>query len=159
TLQGQNNGISVMRESGRFYPLAQQEFNVVRHLTSSVVGYHAVPLIQLLILTIVLFFLDKSLSITARFGLVAVCLILPSIVYNFTGLVYPDRNVVFWLACLILFVQLFEQTRSTVWASMTVVAAQILLYYKETAFLLLLGFATARLALRCRRANHEGWDL
>ena len=33
-----------------------------------------------------------------------------------------------------------------------------MLYYKETAFLLLLGFAVGRLLLRCWKGNHAGWD-
>ena len=32
-----------------------------------------------------------------------------------------------------------------------------MIYYKETAFLLLLGFAASRFILRCRNAPHAGW--
>jgi hypothetical protein len=33
-----------------------------------------------------------------------------------------------------------------------------MLYYKETAFLLLLGFAVGRLLSRCWKGNHAGWE-
>jgi hypothetical protein len=33
-----------------------------------------------------------------------------------------------------------------------------MIYYKETAFLLLLGFAVGRLILRCRNERHATWD-
>jgi hypothetical protein len=68
------------------------------------------------------------------------------------------RNVLFFLACLVLSVKRFEQTRSIVWAVTAVVCAQIMIYYKETAFLLLLGFAVGRLILRCRNVREGGWD-
>jgi hypothetical protein len=158
TLRGRNLWPSILPSSGRFFPLGQQEFNLIRHFTSSVAGYHAVPIAQLLIVSCILFFLDYALSITAQLVLVAVCLILPSIVNSFTGLVFPDRNVVFWLACLVFFVKLFEQTWSTAWAVAAAISAQNMIYYKETAFLLLLGFAIGRLILRCRRADGKGWN-
>ena len=39
-----------------------------------------------------------------------------------------------------------------------VISSQFMLYYKETGFLLLLGFAVGRLLLRCRRVDQAGWD-
>lgn len=144
--------------SGRFFPLHIQEFNLVRHFTRSVAGYHAVPIVQLLILSCLLIFLDRALSITARATLSAVCLLMSSIVYSFTGLIFPERNVVFWLACLLFFVKLFEQSGLTSWAVAAALSAQNMIYYKETAFLLLLGFALGRLISRCRRADAKGWD-
>jgi uncharacterized membrane protein YidH (DUF202 family) len=59
---------------------------------------------------------------------------------------------------MLLFVVLFDRTRFTAWAVAAAISAQIMIYYKETAFLLLLGFAAGRLMLRCRGANGKGWD-
>jgi hypothetical protein len=41
TLKGHNlsYGISMNRESGRFWPLGLQEFNLVRHFTHTITGY------------------------------------------------------------------------------------------------------------------------
>lgn len=158
TLKGQNLWPPIWRENGRFFPLGHQEFNLIRHFTDSVAGYHALPIAQLLIVSCILLILDGELNITARAALTAFVLILPAFVTSFTGLVFPERNVVFWLAWLLLFVKRFEQTRSTAWAVGAAVSAQIMIYYKETAFLLLLGFAVGRLILRCRRADRAGWD-
>jgi hypothetical protein len=158
TLKGYNLAPSIWPATGRFYPLAQLEFNLVRHFTSSVVGYHAVPIGELVTISCLILFLDTALPLTARAALTAVCLALPSIVSAFTALVFPDRNVVFWLACLLFFLNLFDKTLSTKWAIAAAVSAQIMIYYKETAFLLLLGFALGRLMLRCRRADGKGWD-
>jgi len=162
TLKGHHVETMISRSmdggGGRFYPLGHQEFNLISYFTGSVVGYHVMPLAQLLIVSCILFLLDDELSITARLALTALFLILPSIVINFTGLIIPDRNVVFWLAWLVFFVKLFEKTWSTAWAVAAAICAQIMIYYKETAFLLLLGFAVGRLIFRCRRTDGNGWD-
>jgi hypothetical protein len=39
----------------------------------------------------------------------------PSILISFTGLIFPERNVLFFLACLVLSVRRFEQTKSIAW--------------------------------------------
>jgi hypothetical protein len=158
TLKGHDNGPPIWRHDGRFFPLGHQEFDLIRHFTSTVVGYHALPIIQLLALCGILLILDEELSITSRVGLTALVLVSPAIVISFGGLIYTERNVVLWLACLVLFVKRFEQTQATAWAVLAVVCAQFMIYYKETAFLLLWGLAVGGLILRCKNAEQAGWD-
>jgi hypothetical protein len=90
--------------------------------------------------------------------LITLALITPSILISFSGLIYAEWNVVFFLLCLLWFVYRFEQTRSTGWAVGAVISSQFILYYKETALLLLLGFAVGRLLFRCWKGNQAGWD-
>jgi len=156
-LTGHNIKPMIFPGSARFYPFDLQEFNLIHHFTHTVVGYHALTIVQLLILSCVLLILDDELNTTARAALVALALIAPSIVISFTGLVYPERNVVFWLACLVFCVKRFEKTQSTSWAVAAAVCAQIMIYYKETAFLLVLGLALGRFLLRCRNRDEAGW--
>jgi len=158
TLKGHNIRPPIWPGSGRFFPLGHQEFNMIRHFTGTVGGYHALAIVQLLILSCILLILDDELSITARASLTAFALLTPSIVVSFTGLIFTERNVVFWLACVVLFIKRFEQTESTVWAVAAVVGAQVMIYYKETAFLILLGFAVGRLILRCRDRDQASWN-
>jgi len=158
TLKGRDIGLPIWPQNGRFFPLGHQEFNLIRHFTSTVVGYHALPILQLLALCGVLLILDDELGITARAALTAFALVTPGIVTSFGGLIYTERNVVFWLACSLLFIKRFEQTQVTAWAVCAVVSGQIMIYYKETAFLLLGGLAVGRLVLRCRSADQAGWD-
>ena len=159
TIVGTNIPLQILPSDGRFFPLGHQEFNLIRHFTSSVVGYHALRIFQLVLLCGMLLFLDEELSIWARLALIILVLITPSILISFSGLIYPDWNVVFWLVCLIWSVKRFEQTKATAWAVAAVISSQIVLYYKETAFLVLLGFAVGRLLLRCWNADQAGWDL
>jgi hypothetical protein len=158
TLKGYNFAPPIWQATGRFFPLGHQEFNLIRHFTSSVSGYHALPIAEVLIIFGILLILDDELNIGLRAALAAFVLTLPSIVVCFTGLVFPDRNVVFWLACLVLSIKRFDETRSNVWGVAAAVSAQFMIYYKETAVLLLFGFALARLMLRCRTSNWAAWD-
>lgn len=157
TLKGHDLGPPIWRQNGRFFPLGHQEFDLIRHFTSTVAGYHALPIIQLLALCGILLILDEELSITARAGLTALALVSPAVVTSFGGLIYTERNVVLWLACLVLFINRFEHTQATAWAVAAVVCAQIMIYYKETAFLLLWGLAVGRLVLRCKSPDQAGW--
>jgi hypothetical protein len=106
----------------------------------------------------VLLFLNNDLSVTGRAVLVAFALLTPSILTSFGGLIFTERNVILWLACLLLCVKCFEQTGSTVWAVLAVLSGQLMIYYKEVGFLLLLGFAAGRLIFRCKKARAAGWD-
>jgi hypothetical protein len=157
-LKGHSVGLPIWREEGRFFPLGFQEFNLIRHFTDTITGYYVLPIAQLLIFACILLMLDDELSIATRATLAVLALLTPSILISFSGLIFPERNVLFFLACLVLSVKRFEQTQSTAWAVAAAVCAQIMIYYKETAFLLLLGFAAGRLLLRCRNARHAGWD-
>jgi hypothetical protein len=158
TLVGTDIPLQLLPADGRFFPLGHQEYNLIRHFTASVAGYHALRIIQLVLLVGILLVFDEDLSVQARVGLIILALITPSILISFSGLIYPEWNVVFWLICLAWSVKKFEQTQSIAWAVAAVISSQVMLYYKETAFLLLLGFAVGRLILRSWKANPPDWD-
>jgi hypothetical protein len=158
TLVGKDISRQILPANGRFFPLGHQEYNLIRHFTTSVTGYHALRIVQLLLLCGILLVFDEDLSIPARVGLIILILITPSVLISFSGLIYPEMNVIFWLICLGWFVKRFEQTQYGAWAVAAVISSQVMLYYKETAFLLLLGFAVGRLVLRCWNADHLSWD-
>jgi hypothetical protein len=158
TLLGHDLTPIIVREGGRFWPLGLQEFNLIRHFTHTATGYHVLPIAELLIFSFILLILDSELSIMVRAALAVLALLTPSILLSFSGLIYPERNVLFFLACLLLSVKRFEQTQSIAWAVATVVCAQLMIYFKETAFLLLLGFAVASIVLRCRSGDDAKWD-
>lgn len=142
---GKDIPVQIVPGSGRFFPLGHQEFNLIRHVTSSVTGYQALRIVQLVLLCGILLVRDEELSIQARVALITLALITPTILISFSGLIYPEWNVVFWLICLAFSVKRFEQTQFIAWAVAAVISSQFMLYYKEIAFLLLLGFAVLRL--------------
>jgi hypothetical protein len=158
TLMGHDITPMIVREGGRFWPLGNQEFNLIRHFTRTAGGYHVLPIVEVLIFSYILLILDTELSIMVRAALAVLALLTPSILLSFSGLIMPERNVLFFLVFLVLSVKRFEQTQSMAWAVAAGVGAQLMIYYKETAFLLLLGFALARLILRCRNQRAAKWD-
>jgi hypothetical protein len=66
TLKGHNIPLQSSSTSGRFFPLSFQEFNLIRHFTSTNTGYHIGPIIQLLMLSCIVLVIDEEISITAR---------------------------------------------------------------------------------------------
>lgn len=157
SLRGINFPVPVWPQGGRFFPLGEQEYNLIGHFTRTVAGYYALTIVEVLTLAAVLLILDDQLSIAARAVITSLALITPSAVVIFMGLTYPERNLLFLLVCLALFVKLFERTRSAPWAVGAVVCSQLMLYLKEPVFLLLLSFAGARLILRSWNPN-GGWN-
>jgi hypothetical protein len=143
---------------GRFFPLGLQEFNLIRHFTDSAIGYHLLPTAELLVFAFILLILDDKLGVVARVSLAILVLLTPSIFISFYELPLPERNELLFLAGLILCVKRFEETESTRWAAGAVLCAQIMLYYKETAFLLVLGLAGGRLLLRYGTRERARWD-
>ncbi|HVB80557.1 MAG TPA: hypothetical protein VNE82_11520 [Candidatus Binataceae bacterium] len=96
-LKGHNFPLPIWRDNGRFFPFGMQDFNLIRHFTNTPIGYHLLPIVQLLILCCVLLILDGELSITARVGLVILALLTPSVLLSFGGLIYEERNVYIFL--------------------------------------------------------------
>ena len=159
TLKGHNIFLQIRPDTGRFQPFAGQEFNLIRHFTGSATGYQLLPICQLLLIFFILIILDAELTITARAALAILALLTPSILISFGGLIFDERDVLFFLVCLMLCVKKFEQSGSIAWAVAATVSAQTMLYYKETACLLLLGFAVGRLILRRRKGHCDPlWD-
>src|SRR5262249_23590968 len=93
TLRGHDIGPPIMPWVGRFFPLGFQEFNLIRHFTDTITGYHAFRIVQLLIFAGIVLILDEKLSIGARAALVLLALITPSIRSSFAGLIYHEANV------------------------------------------------------------------
>lgn len=141
--------------SGRFFPLAIQEFNLIRHLTTSVTGYHLLSIVQILAIAFILLILDDDLSIAGRAVVIVFVLLIPSVLVSYMGLIYPERNLLFLLSCMAISIKKFERTNSAWWAVAAVVSAQFMLYLKEPMFLMLLGFSGARLFLRNRNVTRR----
>jgi hypothetical protein len=157
-LRGLNFSIPVWPESGRFFPLGLQEFNVIRHLTQTAWGYHLFAILELLILAVLLLLLEDEFSVPARVVLAVLAVSTPSAVVSITNLADTERSLLLLLIGLALAVKRFEQTRSPRWAVAAVVSAQIMLYLKEPIFLLLLAFSTTRIILRARNSHGRGWN-
>lgn len=148
SLRGIDFPSPIWPESGRFFPLSNQEFNLLAHFNKTNMGYHVFGLVQVLLIAGALLFLDDRMSIAGRVAVIIFLLMTPTVAITLTDLVYPERNVVFFLVCLAFAVKKFEETHSRRWAVAAVVSAQIALYFKEPVSLMLLGFVAARFVFR-----------
>src|SRR6202011_5058462 len=83
----------------------REEFNLIRHFTDTAIGYHVLPIVQLLILFFILLVLDSELSVAARAVLAIFAFLNASILHSFSGLVLQERDVLFFLGCLVLSVK------------------------------------------------------
>lgn len=148
TLLGDRFPPPVWPPDGRFWPLGLQEFNAVRHLTDSAFGYHLVPALQLLAVLAGLWMVTRGMPTIARTAVLAALLVSPGFATSFTGLVFPERNVAFFLVVMLLLVQHRDRAPSRAALAGILASAHSALYYKETIFVLLIGFAVARLLVR-----------
>jgi hypothetical protein len=157
---GKNLSPPLWPGTGRFYPLADQEFNLLKRFTRSPAGYHFLIAAQLVVFLVVLFFVLKKFAPRYRFLIMGAVMIAPSFVIPFSGFVYPERNLLFWLAILFLCLQGHARNNGRIYFVGCLVATHFLLYYKETAVLLITGYAVARLVLeRCVmvRSGRRSW--
>ncbi len=160
SLQGKNFPAPIWPGTGRFYPLADQEFNLLKFVTRTPVGYHALVAAQFVVFVVILFFALREFRVRYRALIVLLAVVAPSFVIPFTGFVYPERNLVFWLVILVLCLRGYDKTEAPIYFVGCLVATHFALYYKETAVLFVVAYAVTRLALEFRAqplAGRRSW--
>jgi len=163
TLQGRKFLPPIWPAIGRFFPLAGQEFNFLRFVTRSPFIYHVLVVVQLVVFLALIFLILRDLQVRYRCLIAAAAMVTPSFLIPFMGFVYPERNVLFGLAILILCLQRYAQDHSPVYLTGSLVAAHFILYYKETVVLFVVTFAFGCLALQLYQSRSDGqwswWEL
>lgn len=160
SLQGKSFSPPIWPASGRFFPLGLQEFNVLRFVTRSAAGYHSFVAVQLVALIVVLFLALRELRLGYRLLILSAVMLAPSFVIAFSGLVYPERNILFWLAVIVLCLQRHSKTGEHKYFIGCLAATQFALYYKETVVVFIVTYASARLLLAYYskgRNRHISW--
>ena len=142
SLIGKNYAPPIWPFSGRFFPLGHQEFNLIRFFSKSPTGYHGFPIFQLLIVMTGIWIVLNNLPVWFRLLIMTLVMSTTSFVMSFFGLVYTERNVIFWLIILLVCFQYFLKTGSRFYFCSVLIATQFALYYKEPVFVLIGSFAT-----------------
>lgn len=132
---------------GRFFPLGLQEFNALRFLTRSPIGYQLFAVAQLLVVLLALSFVLREFRIRYQLLVLSALILAPAVSISFMGMVYGERNVVFWLAILLFCLQRYSQTRAPGYFVDCLICAHFALYYKEIVVILISVFATCHLVL------------
>ncbi len=150
----------ILYGAGRFIPLALQEFNVLGHFTRSVGGYYSFVAVELVVVLVLMFVILEEVSIRLRFLILAAAMLVPSFVISFTGLIFPERDLLFWLAIMLLCLHRYSKTKARIYFLGTLVTAQFALYYKEPMVVLLAVWAISRAFIQLYTeysSGHRSW--
>jgi len=148
----------IWRETGRFWPLGLQEYNALALIGRNFFTYQAFSVLQLLVVISLIYNIFTGFPLPYRIATIATVILLPSFTISFFGLIYPERNVIFWLSVLI-FCRLklvkVECVPPRVYLYGSLISAQFCLYYKEPIFVLIGSFASITLALSLLKERHS----
>jgi hypothetical protein len=158
SVQGRSFSPPIWPDAGRFFPLGLQEFNVLALFTKSPAGFHSFAVAQLIILLLALVAILNEYKVTYRALILMAAMLAPSFVISFTGLIYPERNILFWLAIMVLCLYGHSKTNASIYFVGCLIATHFALYYKETVVVFMVAYAVTRLLLEGyigRRAGHS----
>ena len=145
SVQGIAFGPPIWPHMGRFFPLMFGEFDLLRFITRSPAGFHSFVATQLLVLLFVVFLAFDDFQIRFRVPVLIAVMLVPGIVIIFTGLVFPERNILFWFAILVLCLHRYSRTQAPAYLIGCLVATQFALYYKEPIVVFVVAFVLFRL--------------
>jgi len=147
----------IWRDSGRFWPLGLQEYNFLALIGKNFLTYQAFSAFQLLTVIILIYRIFSEFPRQYRILTISLAILIPSFVVSFLGLIYPERNLIFWLSIFVLC--RYRLTRSESIYSRTyiygsLISAQFSLYYKEPVFILIGSFAFTNLVVNFLREKY-----
>ena len=148
SLDGRFFGMPIWKNVGRYWPLGLQEYNIISLFSKTIFAYHLFSIAQLLITIPIIYLILRPLNITSKLVVILIIMVTPSFAISFFGLIFPERNLIFWLAIFIYCYQRFIDNKSISYFCLIILATQFLLYYKEPMFLLIGGFASSRLSFQ-----------
>jgi hypothetical protein len=136
---GENLEFYIIPETGRFYPLNAQEYNLVSYFNRGPEWFYAYNAIQLLIVAYLLvqigqLALDKKNSFLS-YGIVLILILSPGFISAWSRLHVPERNVLFLFSIFIYNYLLYKKNQRYENLILSILAASISLFYKETAFI------------------------
>jgi hypothetical protein len=149
-LQGARIPFAIWPAAGRFFPLGHTEFNLLLPFGVTALRCHALVIGQLIVFCAAYSAWLSDFAIWRRFLVLAFLLLMPGFAIAFSGLIYPERNVAFWLALLVLSVIRYDRAGGRLNLVAALVVTQLALYYKEPVFVLVGVFAAVRLLGRMR---------
>ncbi|MGD1716329.1 hypothetical protein [Dapis sp. BLCC M172] len=147
SLQGRFYNMPISPELGIFWPLWLQEYNIISIFSKIPLAYYSFSIFQLLVTILLCLSILPQIKLSHKIILATLILTIPSFVVPFFGIIYPERNIIFWLAIFIFCLEKLEKHKSLIYLCGIFIATQFLLYYKEPIFLLIVGFAGSRLII------------
>jgi hypothetical protein len=144
-IQGKFVPMPIFPSIGRFWAFGHQEYNFISLFTTNIIAYHLFSIVQLLITILLCYGILSPIKLSYRLFLLTIIITYRSSVLSFFYLIFPERNILFWLAVLIFCLVKYQTNKSLLCVIGIFISTQFLLYYKEPVFLLILGYAFSNL--------------
>jgi hypothetical protein len=144
-VQGKFVPMPIFPSIGRFWAFGHQEYNFISLFTTNIIAYHLFSIVQLLITILLCYGILSPIKLSYRLFILTIIITYPSSVLSFFYLIFPERNIIFWLAVLIFCLVKYQTNKSLLFFIGIFISTQFLLYYKEPVFLLILGYAFSSL--------------
>ncbi len=140
---------------GRFTPIVSMEYNFVGLFSTSPFAYFLYHSLQFIFFAVLLVFLLRK--VTSSFPLIyltsAFLFLLPAFTISWFRLQLPERNAIFLFAALLLCFYAYLKEERVRYIVFGLLIANLALYYKETAFLVIGGFGFSYLVLSWRSSS------
>lgn len=142
-------------QNGRFSPLASLEYNLMGYISRSPLAYFFFHAVQFVFLTIILFRVLLSTRLPSKIAYLfsTYLFLLPGFTITWFRLQLTERNVLFFGLFFTLVYSLYQKKKTLPLIAAALLLANICIYYKETAFLMVGGFAFASIALTWRTSS------
>ena len=138
-LSGKNLKLFIVPESGRFYPLVGQEYNLISFFSKDPAWFYLFSALELILMAWLLVQIGKlainGSSAYLPYGAALLTIFSPGFLLAWTRLLTPERNNLFLFAIFIFNYLLFKQSYKYRHFIIGVLAATVALFYKETSFI------------------------
>ncbi|MCS7205354.1 MAG: hypothetical protein NZ853_06635 [Leptospiraceae bacterium] len=145
----------VLPEVGRFFPLLGFEYNFVALFSTSPYFFFGFNSIQFFIVVYLIYYLLKDYIKDKKviFFVILILIFLPSFVSSWHRLLLSERNVFFLLILFLIFFLKYQKDQKPLYIILSLIFANIALYYKEPVFLMLGSFAFFHLLFGWKELN------
>lgn len=146
----------VIKEIGRFFPLNGYEYNIISHLSISAYSFYLYNVFQFFVFVFLLYkilveVVSGKKSIVFLF--LSLLILSPGFSTAWLRLFVPERSEIFFFTVFLYSFVKYQKYFKIIYLIIGLISANIALYYKEPAFLMLGSFAFFHLALGWKTIN------
>lgn len=138
-LSGKNLKFFIVPESGRFYPLDGQEYNLISFLSKDPVWFYMFNALELMLIAWLLIKIGKlavnDSSVKLPYVIAFLIIFSPGFATAWTRLLVPERNILLLFAIFVYNYLLFKKSYRYKHFVIGILAAAVSLFYKETSFI------------------------
>lgn len=141
--------------SGRFFPLAHQEFQFLSHINATFQFYHIFSSFELIIICGILLLWARSIPVWGVITIIGI-VTTPAIIMAFSEIIYPERNMLVLLLLIILSSKIWYDRGFLFGLIAATASAAALILYKETS-IIILGVGSAITFLKIFYENRKDY--